>query len=276
MITSLSRRDFVVGAPGFGVAAALLYGLPVRSVFADEKGAPSGAKLWPEFPSQDPKLVREMVGVCHFDEKRVRELAEQHPALANAAWDWGFGDWETALGAAAHTGRRGIAEALLERGARMDIFAATMLGFTEVVKAMVADRPGIQRTLGPHNIPLLSHAKAGGDAAADTLKYLESLGDAGETPKTTALSREEARACVGRFAFGDDPGDILEVTVEKGELSIVRAGHSSKRLNFVGNQEFFPTGAPGVRIRFEVVEGKAAALTVIDHQPIVRASRVPT
>jgi hypothetical protein len=28
--------------------------------------------------------------------------------LARAAWDWGFGDWETALGAASHMGSRPI------------------------------------------------------------------------------------------------------------------------------------------------------------------------
>ena len=40
------------------------------------------------------------------DEARVKELVTTHPHLANAWWDWGFGDWESPLGAAAHTGRR--------------------------------------------------------------------------------------------------------------------------------------------------------------------------
>src|SRR5689334_5013705 len=52
------------------------------------------------FPMQERGMVQEMVTVSHFNPKRVRELVEAHPALARAAMDWGFGDWEDALGAA--------------------------------------------------------------------------------------------------------------------------------------------------------------------------------
>src|SRR5262244_3402157 len=54
------------------------------------------------FPTQPAELVREMVTVAHFDLKRVKELVEARASLAKASWDWGFGDWETALGAASH------------------------------------------------------------------------------------------------------------------------------------------------------------------------------
>ena len=80
------------------------------------------------FPSHPPDLVREMVGVSHGKVARVRELLGQHPSLAKAGWDWGFGDWETALGAASHVGNREIAELLLAHGARPDLFTAAMLG----------------------------------------------------------------------------------------------------------------------------------------------------
>jgi hypothetical protein len=49
-----------------------------------------------------PKTVAEFVGKAHGDLDRVQELLQEEPALVNAAWDWGGGDWETALGAAAH------------------------------------------------------------------------------------------------------------------------------------------------------------------------------
>jgi hypothetical protein len=65
------------------------------------------------FPTQPPELVREMVTVAHFDLNRVQELVVARPSLARAAWDWGFGDWETALGAASHMGNRPIAEYLI-------------------------------------------------------------------------------------------------------------------------------------------------------------------
>jgi hypothetical protein len=50
-----------------------------------------------------------MVGASHGNLARVNELVLAHPALANAAWDWGFGDWETAIGAASHVGNKQIA-----------------------------------------------------------------------------------------------------------------------------------------------------------------------
>jgi len=53
------------------------------------------------------------VVVAHFNLARVKELVGRHATLAKAAWDWGFGDWETALGAASHVGNRDIAELLL-------------------------------------------------------------------------------------------------------------------------------------------------------------------
>ena len=62
------------------------------------------------FPSQHPHLAREIVGVAHRDLARVKELVSAHPSLAKASWDWGFGDWETALGSASHVGNRPIAE----------------------------------------------------------------------------------------------------------------------------------------------------------------------
>ena len=117
-------------------------------------------------------LVNEFVGKAHGDFDRVRQLLEQHPALVNAAWDWGNGDWETGLGAAAHVGRRDIALCLIEKGARMDIFAAAMLGYLPIVRAMIEAVPEARNWRGPHGIPLLTHAEAGGPAAAAVADYL--------------------------------------------------------------------------------------------------------
>ncbi|MCI0395920.1 MAG: ankyrin repeat domain-containing protein [Chloroflexi bacterium] len=122
-----------------------------------------------------PELAREFVSVSHSDLDRVKELLEQEPALANAAWDWGGGDWETGLGAAAHMGRRDIAEYLLDHEARLDLFAAAMLGQLEVVKAALAAFPQALHTPGPHGIPLLAHAHAGGQEAAAVAAYLKEL-----------------------------------------------------------------------------------------------------
>src|SRR5438477_8335654 len=89
----------------------------------------------------DSAQVQAFVGNAHGDLDAVRAALAAEPKLANAAWDWGGGDWETALGAAAHMGRRDIAELLLAHGARLDVFAAAMLGEVEVVRAIIAAHP---------------------------------------------------------------------------------------------------------------------------------------
>ena len=121
------------------------------------------------------ELVQEFVGVAHGDLERVKTLLEQEPALANAAWDWGGGDWETGLGAAAHMGRRDIALCLLERGARIDLFAAAMLGRLEIVRAVLETFPDARQVRGPHGIPLIAHAQAGGEDAAAVVEYLQTF-----------------------------------------------------------------------------------------------------
>lgn len=120
-----------------------------------------------------PELVQEFVAKAHGDLDAVREFAASEPALLNAAWDWGGGDWETGLGAAAHMGRRDIALFLLDHGARVDVFAAAMLGETEVVRAMLTAWPELRDARGPHGIPLLDHATAGGDQARDVVDFLQ-------------------------------------------------------------------------------------------------------
>ncbi|MCL4261944.1 MAG: ankyrin repeat domain-containing protein [Anaerolineae bacterium] len=124
-------------------------------------------------PRLSEAMVEEFVGKAHGDLNRVQELLQQEPALVNACWDWGGGDWETGLGAAAHMGRRDIAEFLLAHGARLDIFAAAMLGQLDVVRAMLAAYPAMKDAPGPHGIPLTAHAKAGGEAATAVLAFLQ-------------------------------------------------------------------------------------------------------
>jgi hypothetical protein len=125
-------------------------------------------------PAQlDRATVQTFVANAHGDLEVVRSLLAEEPRLVNAAWDWGGGDWETGLGAAAHMGRRDIALFLLESGARIDLFAAAMLGDVEVVRAMIAAHPSMRDELGPHGIPLVEHARAGGDEARAVLELLE-------------------------------------------------------------------------------------------------------
>ena len=121
------------------------------------------------------ELVAEFVLKAHGDLDFVQRTVESEPAIVNAAWDWGGGDWETGLGAAAHVGRRDIAEYLLERGARKDVFAAAMLGEVDVVRAMLEAQPELRDARGPHGIPLRAHAEAGGEQARDVLDLLQAV-----------------------------------------------------------------------------------------------------
>jgi hypothetical protein len=126
-------------------------------------------------PALSPNIVNEFVAQAHGDLNRVKEFLEQEPMLINAAWNWGGGDWETALGAAAHMGRKDIALYLLEQGARIDIFAAAMLGHIEIVRVVIQAFPDTLNVPGPHGIPLIAHAKAGGEGAVAVQNYLQSL-----------------------------------------------------------------------------------------------------
>ena len=121
----------------------------------------------------DPEKVQSFVANAHGDLEVVRALLGEEPALVNATWDWGGGDWETALGAAAHMGRRDIALFLLEHGARIDVFAAAMLGEVEIVRAVLEAYPEARDVLGPHGIPLVEHARAGGEEAREVLALLD-------------------------------------------------------------------------------------------------------
>lgn len=125
-------------------------------------------------PAIEMFLVQEFVGKAHADLDGVKELLLREPALINSSWDWGGGDWETGLGAAAHMGRRDIAIYLLEHGARLDLFAAAMLGDLDIVKATLETYPDSINIPGPHGIPLIAHALAGGIEALQVYEYLKS------------------------------------------------------------------------------------------------------
>jgi hypothetical protein len=254
-------------------------GIGFRSTLA-EKGSSSDRILVTDlFPTQLPELTREMVTVSHFNLSRVKELVEARPSLARASWDWGFGDWESALGAASHMGNRAIAEYLISKGARPSLFSAAMLGQLEVVKAMVNANPHAERIRGPHGISLLSHAKMGGNAARPVFDFLQSLGDA-DTDTTAPLSDSDIIALPGTYVFGLSANQRIEVTVERREgvssmyspLTWTRKGTMGRPLVHVGDRAFYPAGAPSVRIQF-AVEGTSVTMTVRDPEVVLVAQR---
>jgi len=224
-------------------------------------GAPSA-----HFPTHEPDVVREVVGVSHGNIARLKELVDRQPSLARASWDWGFGDWESALGAASHVGNREIAEYLLSKGARPTIFSAAMLGQLDVVKAFVTAQPGVQRTWGPHGITLLSHAQAGGDRARGVLDYLKSLGDADERPQLKPITEDEMKVLTGTYVFGSGADEKIDIAIVRGNLAITRTGKTQRMLMHLGSREFYPTGSFATRVRFGEASG---GMTLTIHDPDV-------
>jgi hypothetical protein len=214
-----------------------------------------------------------MVIAAHGNVPRVNELLDRWPTLANAAMDWGFGDWEDALGAASHVGNREIARVLLASGARPTLFSAAMLGQLDAVRAFLAAAPALAATPGPHGIPLLRHAIAGGPESQAVVDFLTSLPETERRPEPRPLSSEELKGLAGAYSFGLYVGDRLLVEQKGSNLTIARPGRFARGLVPVGPGVFFPAGAPEVRIRFGERSGKPI-VTVFDPDPVVIAEKV--
>jgi len=265
---ALTRRSFLVGLSA--AAAAGVAGAPARSFAANEAAAPA---VGDGMPRVDLAAVESFVGVAHRDAAEVLRMVERQPALARASWDWGFGDWETALGAAAHMGRRDIAEIVLAHGAEPTLCSAAMLGQLDVVKAIVAARPGVQGGRGAHGITLLSHARAGGKDAEAVVAYLESVGGADPRVTLAPLDPAERDALVGRYRFGPGENDRFDVDVRNDALGLQRPGKTRRQLMHTGGLVFFPSGVPSVKIAFAVPAGGARQLTLADPDVYLTARR---
>jgi hypothetical protein len=264
------RRSFLQAA-GLALSAPAWAFAPPADRPAANSTAGRADKPAAGFPTQPPELAREMVRVSHFDLNRVQQLVEAQPSLARAAWDWGFGDWETALGAASHMGNRPIAEYLIAKGARPSLFSSAMLGHLDVVKAFVSSQPGVQRIRGPHSISLLAHAHAGGDAARPVVEYLQSLGDAGAESQAP-LSQADLDFILGVYPFGPDENDRIEVTADKEIVTWTRHGTMGRPLFHLGDRVFYPWGASAVSIRF-IEDGADTRMTVNDPSVVLTVSR---
>lgn len=105
--------------------------------------------------------IKEFVFAAHKDFDKTKNMVETNPLILNATNQGKKGDFETAIGGASHMGRADIAELLVAKGARMDIFNLTFLGFTEQVKKMIKQYPQYLSAPGPHGFTLLHHANVG-------------------------------------------------------------------------------------------------------------------
>jgi hypothetical protein len=170
----VSRKKFL--HYGLMATAAALGGARLFGQAPSSSASPGAAPVVPDRgPPIESGLVKQFVIAGHGNLDKVKEMLATQPALINATWDWGGGDFETALGGASHMGRPDIARFLLENNARMDLFAAAMLGRLDIIKAAAAAFPNILRVPGPHKIPLIAHAEKGGADAVAVVEFLRKL-----------------------------------------------------------------------------------------------------
>ncbi len=266
-------RRTVLAATSTAAVGSLLLG-PAR---ASDAPTPEDGAIHAGYPTQESSAAKEVVGAAHANIERVEELVTARPELAKASWDWGFGDWESALGAASHMGRRDIADLLIENGARPTIFYAAMTGNLEAVKAFITAFPGIQSLHGPHGITLMGHAKAGKEAAEPVVRYLEKVGYADMKYTDVPLEEGQHQSYVGTYAFGDGDDERFEIVVpRRGQLAIRRGEGFGRTLFHQGEHEFHPAGAPTARVRFAMADGRASSFEIHNPQRILTARRIVT
>lgn len=255
-------------------------------VFADNlhpgtAKANSAALPHDRYPAIRLETAGEVVGVAHFNLDRLRQLVDERPELAKAEWDWGFGDWESAIGAASHVGRKDIVDYLVSKGAMPTIFTYAMLGESETVKSMIATYPGIQRNLGPHGISLLQHARTGLEveggnrAGAQALvDFLESLGDA-DGATYLGMEENEKEKFLGDYKYGEGKEDGFTIKLNmRRMIALGRLGKSGGALLRIGEDLFTYQGAPSVTIRFLIEAGRVISLTLREPGLVLTAMKV--
>lgn len=277
------RRHFIKSS-AFGLIGITAFGKPSAGATKIES-VTAGDTLFYRYPSMNDEMVSGIVGASHGNFDKVKELVTARPELAGAAWDWGFGDWETALGAASHVGRRDIAEFLIANGARPDIFTYTMMGMLKSVQEIIETVPGIQSHNGPHGITLLQHAKNRLEAkditAADVvnlnkvISYLDSQGNADVKPKNLDAAEDEKKKFLGEYRFGPGDNEVFVIDLHRqGFLQIGRKGSSPRKLNKTDENTFSPAGAPSVKVIFKIQKDKVVSLSVHEPLPLVTAVRI--
>ena len=238
-------------------------------------------KLFYRYPSIDDEIVSSVVGASHFDLDKVKKLVNERPELARATWDWSFGDWETAIGAASHVGRRDIADFLISKGARPDIFTYAMFGEVDTVKSMIESCPGVQKNEGPHGISLLVHAKIGlrrkaGDEtkAKQLVEYLESLGDA-DSPVYMEMTEAEMEKYLGDYKYGDGEKEGFSLRLNSRKmLSLGKLGNFGGGLLRMEENKFRYNGTSSVFISFSFSGDKVVSLTVTEPGLTLTAKKV--
>lgn len=160
----MDRSTFLQKSIATGAALALP-ALVVKSQQNQEKPAPIKSEI-----------VKEFVIAGHGNLPRTKEMLENEHLLLHVSYDWGGGDFESAIEGAGHVGNREMAEYLISKGARYNIYLACMLGHLETVKNVLTYSPQLLNSKGPHGLTMLHHATKGGAQSKAVVEYLQGLG----------------------------------------------------------------------------------------------------
>jgi len=182
MAEPISRRSFTALTAGLALGSAADLAAadapkpvgPTEAPFERDYPPPGFKPSWKR-PQLNRLLVQDFVIFAHSDLDMTKKLVAKEPLLVNGTMDWGGGDWESGLGGASHMGRRDIVELLLEKGARIDIFCAAMMGQLDAVKAFLTLQPKLIDARGPHGFSLHFHAQVGGKDSEKVLDYLQTV-----------------------------------------------------------------------------------------------------
>ncbi|MGO4921554.1 hypothetical protein [Maribacter spongiicola] len=102
------------------------------------------------------ELIKEFVLAGHFNLDKVKSMLIDYPNLIYSRYDWGNGDFEEAIEGAGHKGNKEVANYLIEKGARVNLFVLTMLGKTNLVKPILEAYPNLNILKGSSRFDLAS------------------------------------------------------------------------------------------------------------------------
>jgi len=159
----INRAEFL-HKTAIGAAGVLL---PTLVMANPQKEKPAPIKL---------EIVKEYVRVAHGEFDKLKEMLENDNQLLHVSYDWGGGDYESAIEAAGHMGNKEIAAYLLGKGARYNIYLACMLGHVDIVRHVLTSNPQLLNSKGPHGFTMLHHAQKGGEGSKMVADYLVGLG----------------------------------------------------------------------------------------------------
>jgi hypothetical protein len=155
----MDRKSFIKT----GIVSSLGLGLVPTLAFGNNQTDPEPLKV---------EIVKEFVLAGHFNLDKVKNMLNDYPNLIYSSYDWGNGDFEEAIEGAGHKGNKEVANYLIKKGARVNLFVLTMLGKTELVKLTLETYPNLIFSKGPHGLTLLHHAEIGGIEAKELYNYL--------------------------------------------------------------------------------------------------------